>query len=126
MLSNTKSPTWYSSIFPLSLSTCCFISSCVFYSATFAFSCTFFIFSTNFFAPSYFPFFLILNPIHGSCPLFALKGDVRNGHPSNSGRRIPTLSQSRQRELVRVPAGFEYTTYTYSTWSVHYLPMVIM
>jgi len=40
---------------------------------------------------------------------------VRNGHPSNSGRRIPTLSQSRQRELVRVPTGFEYTTYTYST-----------
>jgi len=51
---------------------------------------------------------------------------VRNGHPSNSGRRIPTLSQSRQRELVRVTAGFEYTTYIYSTWSVHYFPMVIM
>jgi len=51
---------------------------------------------------------------------------VRNGHPSNSGRQIPTLSQSRQRELVRVPAGFEYTTYIYSTWSVHYFPMVIM
>ena len=51
---------------------------------------------------------------------------VRNGHPSKSGRQIPTLSQSRQRELVRVPAGFEYTTYTYSTWSVHYLPTVIM
>jgi len=52
--------------------------------------------------------------------------NVRNGHPKDSGRRILTLSQSRQRELVRVPAGFEYTTYTYSTWSVHYLPMVIM
>ena len=52
--------------------------------------------------------------------------NVRNGHPSGSGRRIPTLSQSRQRELVRVPAGFEYTTYIYSTWSVHYFPMVIM
>ena len=51
---------------------------------------------------------------------------VRNGHPSKSGRQIPTLSRSRQRELVRVPAGFEYTTYTYSTWSVHYLSMVIL
>jgi len=54
------------------------------------------------------------------------KGTVRNGHPKDSGRRIPTLSQSRQRELVRVPAGFEYTTYIYSTWSMHYFPMVIM
>jgi len=51
---------------------------------------------------------------------------IRNGHPSNSGRQIPTLSQSRQRELVRVPTGFEYTTYIYSTWSVHYFPIVIM
>ena len=54
------------------------------------------------------------------------KQTVRNGHLSKSGRQIPTLSQSRQRELVRVPAGFEYTTYTYSTWSVHYFPTVIM
>jgi len=30
---------------------------------------------------------------------------VRNGHPSNSGRWLPTLSQSRQRELVRVPVN---------------------
>ena len=29
--------------------------------------------------------------------------DIRNGHPNNSGRQLPTLSQSRQRELVRVP-----------------------
>jgi len=54
------------------------------------------------------------------------RSSVRNGHPSNSGRWIPTLSQSRQRELVRVSTGFEYTTYIYSTWSVHYFPMVIM
>ena len=59
-------------------------------------------------------------------PKCVVNAAVRNGHPSKSGRRIPTLSQSRQRELVRVPAGFEYTAYTYSTWSVHYLPMVIM
>jgi len=39
---------------------------------------------------------------------------VRNGHPSNSDRWLLTLNQSKQRELVRVPTGFEYTTYTYS------------
>jgi len=31
--------------------------------------------------------------------------DIRNGHPNNSGRQLPTLSQSRQRELVRVPTN---------------------
>ena len=31
---------------------------------------------------------------------------VRNGHPSNSGRQLPTLNQSRQRELVRVLANW--------------------
>ena len=51
---------------------------------------------------------------------------VRNGHPSNSDRWIPTLSQNRQRELIKVLAGFEYTTYIYSIWSMYYLPIVIM
>jgi len=49
-----------------------------------------------------------------------MSSSVRNGYLSNSGRQIPTLSLSKQRELIKVPTRFQYTIYTYSTWFIHY------
>ena len=37
---------------------------------------------------------------------------IRNGYPSNLGRQLPTLSQSRQKELVKALANWFSYLYT--------------